>query len=154
MINTTVNFTTMKHAWIGWLVALTLTTHIGWAQNDLNGRQKIEAAKIGLITNRLNLSTDQAPQFWAIYNEYNAKKQELNRRIRQLNNEPSQLSLSDDQLKNGLRETNATKQKLADLDDEYLDRFLKVISPAQLRELYKTEQVFNNMLLKKLNNQN
>lgn len=141
----------MKHAWIGWLIVLTLTAHAVGAQNDPSGREKIEAAKIGMITNRLNLTTDQAPQFWAIYNEYNGKKQELNRRVRQLNNEPSRGNLNNDQLVNGLREVNATKQKIADLNDEYLSRFLKVISPAQLAELYKTEQEFNKMLLQQLN---
>lgn len=144
----------MRHAWIGWLISLMLVTPAAYAQNDLNGRQKIESAKIGMITNRLNLTPDQAPQFWAVYNEYNAKKQELNRRIRQLNNEPSRNNLNNNQLLDGLREVNATKQKLADLDDEYLNRFLKVISPAQVAELYKTEQVFNKMLLNRLNNQN
>lgn len=134
-------------------MSLLLIAQVATAQNDLNGRQKIEAAKIGLITNRLNLTTDQAPQFWAVYNEYNAKKQELNRRIRQLNNEPSRSNMNDNQLVNGLREVNSTKQKLADLDDEYMGRFLKVITPAQLAELYKTEQVFNKMLLNRLNNQ-
>lgn len=138
---------------IGWLMSLLLITHVATAQNDLNGRQKIESTKIGLITNRLNLTTDQAPQFWAVYNEYNAKRQELNRRIRQLNNEPSRTSMNDNQLVNGLREVNSTKQKLADLDEEYMPRFLKIISPQQLAELYKTEQVFNQMLLKRLNNQ-
>jgi Spy/CpxP family protein refolding chaperone len=149
-----VNFTAMKHVWIGWLIVLTLTAHAARAQNDMNGRQKIESAKIGMITNRLNLTPDQAPQFWAIYNEYNGKKQELNRRVRQLNNESPRSNLNDDQLLNGLREVNATKQKLADLDNEYMSRFLKVISPPQLAELYKTEQAFNKMLLQRLNNQN
>lgn len=149
-----VNFTKMKHLWIGWLMSFLLIAHVATAQNDPNGRQKIEAAKIGMITNRLNLTTDQAPQFWAVYNEYNGKKQELNRRVRQLNNAPGRSSLNDEQLTNGLREVNSTKQKLADLDDEYMGRFLKVITPAQLAELYKTEQVFNQMLLKRLNNQN
>ena len=144
--------TAMRYAWIGLLMSLTLTAPVANAQ-DGTGRQKIEAAKIGLITNRLNLTTDQAPQFWAVYNEYNAKKQELNRRIRQLTNEPSRTNLTDNQLVNGLREVNATKQKLADLDDEYMSRFLKVITPAQLAELNKTEQVFNKMLLNRLNNQ-
>jgi Spy/CpxP family protein refolding chaperone len=147
-------FNVMRHAWIGLALGLLLTVHVAGAQNDPGGRQKIESAKIGMITNRLNLSTDQAPQFWAVYNEYNAKKQELNRRIRQLNNEPSRNSMNDNQLVNGLREVNSTKQKLADLDQEYMTRFLKVISPAQLTELYKTEQVFNKMLLNRLNNSN
>lgn len=149
-----VNTTEMKHAWISWLIVLALMAHAAGAQDDPNGRQRIESAKIAMITNRLNLTTDQAQQFWAIYNEYNGKKQELNRRVRQLNNEPSRTALNDDQLLNGLREVNATKQKIADLDDEYLNRFLKVISPAQLAELYKTEQAFNKMLLQQLNRQN
>ncbi|GAB4017274.1 hypothetical protein GCM10028773_13050 [Spirosoma koreense] len=132
-------------------MSLVVMTQAAYAQNDLNGRQKIESAKIGMITNRLNLTPEQAPQFWAIYNEYNAKRQELNRRIRQLNNEPQRNNLTSNQLVDGLREVNATKQKLADLDDEYLPRFLKVISPAQMAELNKTEQMFNKMLLNRLN---
>ena len=142
----------MRYAWIGWLIGLTVMAQAVTAQDDVNGRQKIEAAKIGMITNRLNLTTDQAPQFWAIYNEYNAKRQELNRRVRQLNNTnaPARNNFNDEQLVNGLREVNSTKQKLADLDEEYMSRFLKVISPQQLAELYKTEQTFNKMLLNRL----
>jgi Spy/CpxP family protein refolding chaperone len=144
----------MRYVFISWLVSLMFMAQVASAQNDGNGRQKIEAAKIGMITNRLNLTTDQAPQFWAVYNEYNAKKQELNRRVRQLNNTPSRSGANDEQLVNGLREVNATKQKLADLDEEYMSRFLKVITAQQLTELYKTEQVFNKMLLNKLNQGN
>jgi Spy/CpxP family protein refolding chaperone len=144
----------MRYVFIGWLVSLMFMAQVASAQNDGNGRQKIEAAKIGMITNRLNLTTDQAPQFWAVYNEYNAKKQELNRRVRDLNNAPSRSGANDEQLVNGLREVNATKQKLADLDEEYMGRFLKVITAQQLTELYKTEQVFNKMLLNKLNQGN
>lgn len=145
----------MRNLWIACrLIVLALMTQTATAQSDPGGRQRIESAKIGYITNRLNLTTDQAPQFWAIYNEYNGKKQELNKRLRQLRKEPNRTSMNDNQLVNGIREMNATKQKLADLDGEYTDRFLKVISPAQLSELYRTEQEFNRMLLNQLNNQN
>ncbi len=139
----------MKSTWITWLIALVLMAPAARAQEG--GRQKIESAKIGMITNRLNLTPEQASQFWPVYNEYNGKKQELNRRVRQLRNEPTRNNLNDDQLKNGLREANATKQKIADLDNEYMDRFLKVITPKQLNELYQTEQDFNKILLNQLN---
>ena len=117
------------------------------AQNDI---QKIESAKIGFITNRLNLTSDQAPPFWTIYKEYNAKRKELNRQVRQLTG--STLRSSD--AMSNIRDLNATKQKLGDLDTEYTPRFLKVISPQQLQELYKTEHDFNRQLLDKLNNDN
>lgn len=139
----------MKSTWTIWLITLVLTAPVAWAQDG--GRQKIESAKIGMITNRLSLTPEQATQFWPVYNEYNGKKQELNRRVRQLRDEPSRNSLNDDQLKNGLREANATKQKIADLDNEYMDRFLKVITPKQLNELYQTERDFNKILLNQLN---
>lgn len=119
------------------------------AQSDA-GRQKIESAKIGLITNRLNLTTEQAPQFWAVYNDYSVKKQELNRHLRQINSGTSQ-GLADSKVLSDLKEVNNTKQKIADLDQDYMDKFLKVISPAQLSELYKSEREFNRMLLNRLN---
>lgn len=120
------------------------------AQSDM---QKIESQKIGYITNRLNLTTEQAPQFWAIYNDYNGKKKDLNRRVRQLTGENSRQgqNLNDAAVLTNLKEVNAAKQKLGDLDDEYLPRFLKVISPTQLQELYKAERSFTRQLLEKLN---
>lgn len=135
------------------MVALIFLSHSAGAQDD-NGRQRIETAKIAMITNRLNLTTEQASQFWPIYNEYNGKKQDLNRRIRQLNQESGPNAPNNNQLLNGLREVNATKQKIADLDNEYMDRFLKVITPAQLKELYQTERDFNRRLLERLQQNN
>ncbi|HEX9958704.1 MAG TPA: hypothetical protein VGA96_15665 [Fibrella sp.] len=136
----------MKHLVLALLLLTTVSLGHVMAQSDI---QKIESQKIGYITNRLNLTTEQAPQFWAIYNEYNGKKKDLNRRIRQLiGGQPRQ---NDSDVLNKLKEVNSSKQRLGDLDDEYMPRFLKVISPTQLQELYKTERDFNRMLLEKLN---
>ena len=139
----------MKHLLITLLLLTTVSLGRASAQND---NQRIESAKIGYITNRLNLTTEQAPQFWAIYNEYNGKKKDLNRRVRQLMGENSkQLKPNDADVLTQLKDINGSKQKIADLDDEYMPRFLKVISPPQLQELYKAERDFNRRLLEKLN---
>ena len=133
-----------------WLfISLLLLAGAASAQGD--DRQKIQAAKIALITNRLNLSPEQAQQFWPIYNEYNARKQDLNKHVRQLNNTQGRQSFTNSDVLSDLKEINATKQKLADLNDEYLNKFLKVISPNQVAELYKTEQDFNKILLQRMN---
>jgi hypothetical protein len=42
------------------------------------------------------------------------------------------------------------RQKEVDLEKEYMNRFLKTISPRQLSELYKTEQEFTKLLLERL----
>jgi uncharacterized protein YbbC (DUF1343 family) len=43
-------------------------TSITKAQDDMpRGKEKIRAAKVGLITNHLNLSEEQAKTFWIVY---------------------------------------------------------------------------------------
>ena len=115
------------------------------------GLQRIQNAKIGLITNRLNLTTEQSQQFWPVYNEYEAKKQEVRLAIRRLNAETNNLTASDERILSDLRELMSLRQKEVDLDKEYMNRFLKIINVRQLAELYKTEQQFTRMLLEKLN---
>lgn len=115
------------------------------------GLQRIQNAKIGLITNRLNLTTEQSQQFWPVYNEYEAKKQEVRLAIRRLNAETNNLTASDERILSDLRELMSLRQKEVDLDKDYMNRFLKIINVRQLAELYKTEQQFTRMLLEKLN---
>jgi Spy/CpxP family protein refolding chaperone len=142
----------MKRLIMGWLLLSALILSVGPIQaQDGGGRQRIESNKIAYITNRLNLTPDQAPQFWAVYNQYSAQKQELNRKVRQLTNRSVQQGLAEQDVLSNLRESNATKQKIADLDQEYMPRFLKIISPAQLAELQNAERSFNKILLDRLN---
>ncbi len=44
-------------------------------------RQKLESAKIAFITNRLDLTAEQAKGFWPIYNEYEKKKFDTRTRL-------------------------------------------------------------------------
>ncbi|MFD1143360.1 hypothetical protein ACFQ4C_19685 [Larkinella insperata] len=112
------------------------------AQNQ--DRQKIESAKIGLITNRLNLTTEQAPQFWAIYNEYSDKRRDITRQLRRPSKPGGTAPI------NELNESVELKQKLVDLEKDYNAKFLRVISPQQLQELHNTERMFNKMLMDQL----
>ena len=114
------------------------------AQNQ--DRQKIESAKIGMITNRLKLTTEQAPQFWAIYNEYSDKRRDITRQLRGTNRSSNALV--------GIQESVDLKQQLVDLEKDYNNRFLKVISAQQLQELHNSERMFNKMLIDRLSPQN
>jgi Spy/CpxP family protein refolding chaperone len=119
------------------------------AQNG--GFQKIENAKIALITNRLNLTPEQGQQFWPLYNEFDTKKKDIRKAYRKLVNEINTLTTNDDKILANLKETLNLQQKEVDVEREYMTRFLKVINIRQLAELYKTEQMFTNMLIQRLN---
>lgn len=115
------------------------------------GNQKIENAKIGLITNRLNLSTEQSQQFWPVYNEFDAKKKDIRKQMRRLIVETNTLTTPDEKILANIKETLNLQQKEVDLEREYMNKFLKVINVRQLAELYKAEQVFTQMLIQRLN---
>ncbi|QHT72207.1 hypothetical protein GXP67_29345 [Rhodocytophaga rosea] len=113
-------------------------------------QERITSAKIGLITTRLNLNTDQAPQFWAVYNEYTDKKMAIRQNLRKLRIQNTNLNATDDEVKDALNQMLVFRQNEVDLEKEYMTKFLKTISPKQLAELYKTEQDFTKLLLERL----
>lgn len=136
------------------ILTITLLFKIN-AQDDFQkakGRgDKIRAAKVGLITNRLSLTEEQAKGFWVVYDEFDKKRNEIRRNIRQMTAESRNITTSDDRILADIKEIMSLKQKEVDLEKEYLTKFLKTINIRQVSELYKTEQLFNQMLVKKLN---
>lgn len=139
----------MKKILLLTIAASLFTAHTGFSQ-DGTARERIETAKIGFITNRLNLSSEQAPKFWPVYNEYSDKKQDIQRSLRKLKSENATLTATDAELLDDMKEMMNLKQKEVDLEKDYMSKFLKVINPRQLAELYKTEQDFRKELLRTL----
>lgn len=133
------------------ILSLALSTSLK-AQDDYpRGKEKIRAAKVGLITNRLNLTEEQAKTFWIVYDEFDKKRAEIRKNVRQMTAESRNITTSDDKILADIKEVLSLKQKEVDLEKEYLSKFLKTINVRQLSELFKTEQLFNQMLVKKLN---
>ena len=75
------------------------------AQNGYpRGKEKIRAAKVGLITNRLNLSEEQAKTFWIVYDEFDKKRSEIRKNVRQMTTESRNITTSDDKILSDLKE--------------------------------------------------
>lgn len=133
------------------LLCILFSTASAWAQRPSGEEmQKIQDAKIAIITNRLNLSPEQATGFWPVYNEYSHKRKDIHRAQRKIINDKKAEGKTDDQVLNNLKEVQDLKQKELDLEKEYQNRFLKVISASQVIELYKAERTFNDMLIQRL----
>ncbi|WP_229216610.1 hypothetical protein [Dyadobacter sp. 3J3] len=134
------------------IVLFTLfSTAMAWAQRPSGEEmQRIQDAKIAIITNRLNLTPEQSTGFWPVYNEYSQKRREIHRAQRKIINDKKAEGKTDEQVLNNLKEVQELKQKELDLEKEYQNRFLKVISASQVIELYKAERTFNDMLIQRL----
>lgn len=127
------------------------------AQQRMGGgakQQQIQTAKIGLITEKINLTPEQAPQFWAVYNEFERKRIDIQRNIKQAIDESNSLTTPDDKLMASHRQILGNRRKLVDLEEEYMGKFLKVISIRQYAELQKAENNFKKLLIERVNRGN
>ncbi|GGK79929.1 Spy/CpxP family protein refolding chaperone [Rufibacter glacialis] len=111
--------------------------------------EKIESAKIAFITDKINLTGDQAQRFWPLYQEYDRRKNELRQKSRSYRDE-SLSNLTDEQIEAGLQTRLSIRQRELELDKEYMDKYLRIITPRQLALFYRSEREFTKLLLERL----
>lgn len=123
-----------------------------FAQNR-DAMKKIESARIALITDRLGLSPDQAEKFWPVYREYNLERREIRQQFRNARLELDMKNLTEEQSQDLVQKGMEMKQKELNLEKEYSSRLTKVISTQQLFKLKNAEKDFQQMLLKRIQDQ-
>lgn len=111
---------------------------------------KIQAARIALITERLDLTPEQAEKFWPIYREYSQKQKSIRKEFSDARKDFDPNSASEDENKKMLELGNQVKERQLNLEKEYSQRVLSVISSRQLNNLRKAESDFKEMLLKRI----
>lgn len=115
-------------------------------------REKIEAMRVAFITNKLNLSSKEAQNFWPVFNEYQDKLEALRAgkrkemkafkdRLDQLNDQEASVFIEN--------ELNF-RQKELDLQKTYFSRFRQVLPVAKVAMLLRAEDDFKKELLKKI----
>lgn len=134
------------------LISLFLTNSL-FAQNDMKAkRERVKAQKVAFITEKLNLSTEAAQKFWPIYNEYDAKKEALSQRKRELMDKIAKEydSLSEDDFNKLGDEFIELNVEEANLAQEYHHKFKEALTPSQILSLYKAENQFKQFLIKQI----
>ena len=124
------------------------------AQQQDEVLKKIESAKIALITERLNLTPEQAQQFWPIYNEFYDRQKEIRSVFNEARKNIDPQKATDAENKRLLELGMQVKENQLKLEKEYTDRMLSVITSRQMVELRRAESDFRNMLVERLRNNN
>ena len=110
---------------------------------DTRGRGRIRAAHAAYVTQRLELTPEEAEKFWPVYREYNEKRREIRQQLRDARrSDMGETKLLDLDLK--------VKQQELDLEKEYTDRLQKVISPGKVVKLRQAELDFRKLVLRQL----
>lgn len=134
------------------VLLLLLLGHTASAQHGHHGRpfERIHAIKVAFITDRLQLSTEESAGFWPVYNRYEDEKWDLRRAFFKKHRKAGDISMEhSDPMRYIDDDLDYREQELA-LKRRYKEKFLKILSPAQLAELYKAEHDFKVLLIKQL----
>ncbi len=137
------------------LLSLSLIPTLAFAQEEEKNitpavRQKIETARIALLSDRLALTSEQAEKFWPVYREFVNKRQAYKKEFNQAKKlvDPAKGDTKQEQelINFGLE----LKEKELNLEKEYSAKILQIITPQQLLSLRKAEQDFRQLILDQL----
>lgn len=119
-------------------------------QNRAEREAKIEEARIAFITKELNLSAEKSERFWPVYNAYAAERKLIMKQMRKSKrNAKSETEISDAQALDMINKRLENEEKMLNLNKDYKDKFLAVLSPSEFLKLHKAEKKFLHWLREK-----
>jgi hypothetical protein len=123
------------------------------AQEERGRRAQIESAKIALITQRLQLTPQEAERFWPVYNEYQQQKENIRRQI--VRGRQSELAeINEQQALDLIRQRQELRQQELAIDEKYYQLLIEATSAKQVLALSKAEAEFRRILLQRLRRRN
>jgi hypothetical protein len=129
------------------LLTLVFITHSISAQRP--GRERIKTLKIAYLTEQLSLNSEEAQQFWPVYNAHEEKMEELRFKERgQFGGRYADLTtMTDNEAEKLLSKHIEVQVKKQDMQKEYLKNLKGVISAKKIIRLFRAEDNFKKRLL-------
>lgn len=121
---------------------------------DERARARIDAARAAFLTERLDLTADQAQRFWPVYNEFNKKRHELRKTFmdaqRKIGGKDQIPAASPEEQRKLVELGMNLRQQELDLEKQYSGKFMEVLSADQMLRLHPAERDFQQMVMQHL----
>lgn len=117
------------------------------AQRDGSKRERMQALKVAFITEELQLTSQQAKQFWPIYEQLESELKALRQ---QAERRPDFSKASDKEIETWIFKKMDIDDQQTALKRKYLKRFEQVISWQQIAKLLHAEKRFKKELLERI----
>ena len=112
--------------------------------------EKIKASKIAFITEQVKLTPEEAEKFWPVYNEMEAKKEDITHNLMdRFRGKEERPEPTDDEALEIMNQRLSLEEKLLDLKAEYQEKFLDILSPVKILKLYEAEDKFRRQLMER-----
>jgi len=132
---------------IYFVLLLLVFTILGQSQDRRdNLTDRIEVKKIGYLTDKLDLTPEEAQVFWPIYNMYSDKMKAYSRNHESAKVSDKETMSADDKISDLIKNE---KERLS-IKEEYISKFKQVIGSEKTLELLKSERGFKKEVLQSI----
>lgn len=114
-------------------------------QGQQYDKEKLEAARVAFITNRLDLKPAQAEKFWPVFNQYQEDRTKLMEQMSKLNRAASQ-ETSEAKAREMVEQRFEIQQQLLDREKLFMSNIMQIISPLQAIKLSGVNRDFTRQL--------
>ena len=134
------------------LILVGLGIQIGSAQRNgpeqrAKMQERIEAQRVAFITQKLDLTPDEAAKFWPLYNEF--KKLQKTKRAEIMPGKPLK-ELNDSEAEKLIEKRLTMEEKMIEIKRDYFKKLKEVIPTTKIALLFQIEMEFNREILEKL----
>ena len=112
-------------------------------------RERVDAMKIGFITERLSLTPNEAKVFWPVYDQYSDDLEKLRKSRREnISNARQNFDeMSDAELEKAVDNEIIFRQNELEVLKKYHPEFKKILPIKKVARLYRAEEDFKRRLL-------
>ena len=140
----------MKRKFIGFIACMFLITSIGMAQKD-KIQEKVKVRRIAFITEKLQLTPEEAQLFWPLFNDFQKKRRTIQKTYRGKFN----FSLmSDAEVASQLDRQLEKEEQLLILKKAFIGDLRNVLPVRKVAMLSETEKKFKEWMLSQVKKRN
>ena len=112
--------------------------------------EEFQAKQKAYITEKADLTDQEAEAFFPLFFELQKKKFELERNVRKGFKKERGEQMTEEECRDFVYKMADTKIEIAKLEREYTDKYLQVLPPCKLRRVQHAEGMFQRDLMKKM----
>jgi len=135
------------------LIVLLSPFALAQPDHDFEGkREKIRALKVAYITEKLQLTPNEAERFWPVYNEFEEKRHNLEMDLsgQRMEKKPDIALMTDEEVDRFIQDRLKMEEQILVLKKEYFVEFKEVLPVKKVFRLYEAENGFKRLLLERL----
>jgi len=113
--------------------------------------EKYRAEKVAFLTSYLELTPEEAQQFWPVYNQLEKERWEAQKIRREMEEKVLEASetMAENKIEQLTRDFAGSLKKEANMLVAYNEKFLEILPPGKVLKLYKGETEFRMHMIKK-----